>query len=204
MPNFAYNSHDPNKIVPAIEATLRKELGTPTQLPCEIIQTGEQGISAKGLLLDALNVSTTLFFIQFTLSQPRPFQLQVKIDRQGLGALLGSLTYSAPLAKPVGGEVSLEPPKIFGNSKFVGDAQTVARLNSNGALIKIANKFTQTESELGQYKFEIERYLKIAPRTPGPLLVTNSLPRKTGIMGLHATLNAKDFLALLAQVESAL
>ncbi|GHO49042.1 hypothetical protein [Ktedonospora formicarum] len=204
MLNFAYNSQDPNKIVPLIEATLRKELGAPTQLPCQVIHTGENGISVKGLLLDALNFSTTLFLIQFSLSLPRPFQLQVKIDRQGLGALLGSLTYSAPLAKPVGGEVSLEPPKIFGNSKFVGEAQTTVRLNASGALIKNANKLTQTESELGQYRFEIERYLKIIPQAPSPLLVVHSLPRKTGLIGLSATLNSKDFFELLAQVEAAL
>lgn len=204
MLNFIYNSQDPNKIVPVVEETLRKELRLSAHAPCQVIPTGENGVSAKSLILDSLNVQTTIFFLQFTVPEPRPFQLQVKIDRQGKGALLGSLTYSASLAKPIAGEVSLEPPKIFGASKFVGHDQTASRLNGNKALIKKANQLTQTESELGRYKFEIERYLTITPQESSSLLTVHSLPRKTGLVGQNATLNSNDFIELLSLLEPAL
>lgn len=201
MLNFVYNSQDPNKIVPVVEETLRKELRLPAQVPCQVILTGENGVSAKSLILDSLNVVTTIYFLQFTVPGPRPFQLQVRVDREGKGALLGSLTYSASLAKPVAGEVSLEPPKVFGASKFVGNDQTASRLNGNKALIKKANQLTQTESELGQYKFKIERYLKITPQGSYPLLTVHSLPRKAGMVGLNATLNSNDFVELVSLLE---
>jgi hypothetical protein len=204
MLNFVYNSQDPNKIVPVVEETLRKELRLSVQVPCQVIPTGENGVSARSLILDSLNVITTIYFLQFTVPGPRPFQLQVKIDREGRGALLGSLTYCANLAKPVAGEVSLEPPKIFGASKFVGNDQTASRLNGNKALIKKANQLTQTESELGQYKFKIERYLKITPQESYPLLTVHSLPRKTGLVGLNSTLNSNDFVQLVSLMEPTL
>lgn len=204
MLNFVYNTQDINKIAPVVENTLRKELRLSTQVPCQIIPTGKNGITAKGLLLDTLNIRTTIYFLQFAVPGPRPFQLQAKIDRQGIGALLMSLTYSAQLAKPIAGEVSLEPLKVFGASKFVGDDQTASRLNGNKALIKKANQLTRTESELGQFKFEIERYLKITPQESYPLLTVHSLPRKTGLVGLKATLNSNDFVELVSLMEATL
>lgn len=204
MLNFVYNSQDPGKIVPVVEETLRKELRLSANASCQVVPAGENGVSASGLILDSLNVQTAIYFLQFTVPEPRPFQLQVKIDRQGKGALLGPLTYSANLAKPIAGEVRLEPPKIFGASKFVGDDQAASRLNGNKALIKKANQLTQTESELGQFKFEIDRYLTITPQESSSLLTVHSLPRKTGLLGQNATLNSTDFVELLSLVEPTL
>lgn len=86
----------------------------------------------------------------------------------------------------------------------MGDDQTAARLNGNKALIKKANQLTQTESELGQYKFKIERYLKITPQGSHSLLVVHSLPRKAGMVGLNASLNSTDFAELVSLLEPAL
>lgn len=204
MVNFAYNSQDPNKIVPVIEETLRKELRLSSRVPCQVIPTGKDGVSAKSLLLDTLNFTSVIYFLQFTLPEPRPIQLQADIWRQGRGALLGSMTYSTALAKPITGEVSLEPPKVFASSKFVGDDQTASRLNDNKALIKKSNKLTQTESEVGHFKLKTERYLKIVPQQTYPLLTVRSLPRKAGMIGLNATLNSADFVELVSLVESTL
>ena len=64
--------------------------------------------------------------------------MQVCLNRQGVGSHIGSVLYRAKLSKPISGEVTLEDPKMFGTSRFVGDATAAAKLNANKDLLKRA------------------------------------------------------------------
>jgi hypothetical protein len=208
MANTAFGSQKPEKIAPVLEEMLRKEIGAPMPIAYQILNAETRSVSAQSLLSDYGRMivggnETPLFLFQFTLAMPRPAELQVRVNRQGIGAHVGLLSYAARLVKPIGSEVSLEPPKMFGASKCIGDPQGIARLNNNGDLLKRLNKLARTESEVGGLKLKIERFLKIVPQASGSLFILNTLPRATS-MGFGATLDAKEFLDLVALVEATL
>ncbi len=208
MANTAFGSQKPEKIAPVLEEMLRKEIGAPMPIAYQIMNAETRSVSAQSLLSDYGRMivggnETPLFLLQFTLAMPRPAELQVRVNRQGIGAHVGLLSYAARLVKPIGSEVSLEPPKTFGASKCIGDPQGIARLNNNGDLLKRLNKLARTESEVGGLKLKIERFLKIVPQASGSLFILNTLPRATS-MGFGATLDAKEFLDLVALVEATL
>lgn len=208
MNNLAYSSQDVEKVGPKIEELIRKEVGASSALAYEV-EDGAAGKTTAGTVLaESVKLlfggkETLLFSLYFNLSQPRPANLEVHVNKQGLGCHVGSLLYSAVLAKPVSGEASLEAPKTFGSSKFSGDPATSQKLNANGDLVKRANKFARTESQSGGIKIKIDRFCKVVPQDSGSLLVIRTLPRPTS-MGTSATVDAKDFFDIAAMVEAAL
>jgi hypothetical protein len=133
----------------------------------------------------------------------RPAQLQVNVNRQGVGSHVGLLLYTAQLSKAVAGEVALEEPKFFGKSKFAGDGAASARLNANGELIKRANNFARVESQSGGLTLKIKRCCKVVPNEGGSLLIVGTLPRPTK-MGMSAAIDAKDFFEMAEMVEASL
>src|SRR5207244_4812553 len=141
---------------------------------------------------------TTLFRFQ-----RRPANLQVSINRQGVGSHAGLLMYSTKISRPVAGEVALEDPKFFGKSKFAGDATASAKLNGNGDLIKRANDFARVESQSGGLTLKIKRCCKVVPHEGGSMLVITTLPRPVK-MGFGAAIDAKDFFDIGNMVEAAL
>ena len=209
MNNLAFNSQKPDTIGPKVEELLRKEIGTPAPISYDIER--EDGTSygvgtALGDLGRAIfgGRADRLFNLNFSLTQPRAARLTAAVERMGpLGSYVGPLFYSTTLARPVSGEVALEPPKAFGNSKFVGEPATAAKLNANGDLIKRANKFARTESKTGGGTLKMDRVFKVVPQASGSLLVVATLPRITS-MGFGAAVDAKDFFEIAAMVEAAL
>jgi hypothetical protein len=116
---------------------------------------------------------------------------------------VGLLLYSTTLAKAISGEVALENPKMFGVSKFTGDAGVAAKLNANGDLLKRLGKFSRTQSEIGGLSVNINRLVKVTPQDGAGMVVMGTLPRMTS-MGMDASLDAKEFFDLVSLIEAAL
>ena len=207
MNNLAYNSQDAAYVGPKVEEKVREELGANAPLAYQV-EAGDAATATLGSVLGDIGsalvgrTDNMLFRLNFDLPQPRPAQLQINVNRQGVGSYVGMLVYSAQLSKPIGGEVTLEDPKLFGKSKFTGDA-TSAKLNANGDLIKRANSFVRTESQSGGLTLKIKRSFRLLPHESGSLLVIGTLPRPIK-MGLSATVDAKDFFDIAEMIEKAL
>ncbi len=185
MANTAFGSQKPEKIAPVLEEMLRKEIGAPMPIAYQIMNAETRSVSAQSLLSDYGRMivggnETPLFLLQFTLAMPRPAELQVRVNRQGIGAHVGLLSYAARLVKPIGSEVSLEPPKTFGASKCIGDPQGIARLNNNGDLLKRLNKLARTESEVGGLKWDARRAFGAGLSMAGAGSVGSSHPLSGG------------------------
>lgn len=208
MNNLAYTSHKIEVIGPKVEEKLREELGAPAPLPYQV-EDGNAGEMTAGKFFSDIaggilgGKSDVLFNLHFDLTQPRPVHLQVSMNRQGVGSHAGLLLYSTWLSKPVGSEVWLDDPKMFGKSKFKGDPMASERLNANGDLIKRANDFARVESQSGGMKLTIKRYCKIIPQEQGTMLVVGTLPRPIK-MGFSASFDAADFFAIAAMIEASL
>ena len=208
MNNLAYTSQDAAYVGAKVEEKVREEVGASAPLTYQV-ETGEAGAATIGSFLSDIGSGLiggkdeTLFRFNFDLSQRRPANLQVSINRQGVGSHAGLLMYSTKIAKPVAGEVALEDPKFFGKSKFAGDATAAAKLNGNGDLIKRANDFARVESQSGGLTLKIKRCCKVIPHEGGSLLVIATLPRPTK-MGFGAAIDAKDFFDIADMVEAAL
>jgi hypothetical protein len=208
MNNLAYNSQDAAIVGPKVEEKVREEVGASAPIPFQV-EMGEAGKATVGSVLKEIGGALvggkdeTLFQLQFDLPQPRPAQLQVNVNRQGIGSHVGLLLYSAKLSKPVSGEVALEDPKFFGKSKFTGDAAVCGKLNANGELIKRANNFARVESQSGGLTLKINRCCRIVPHEGGSMLVVGTLPRPIK-MGFNATIDAKDFFDIADMIEAAL
>ncbi|SRR5581483_11237255 len=210
MSFLVFNTQKPEKIAPAIEEVLRKEIGAPMPLTYQLVNAGvvAAGVTAGSALTDIgaslLDTKgTALFSLQFALPQPRPFQLQVTVNRSGIGAYVGQLSYAVRLIKPVSSEIALEPPQRFlfwdTPSKFLGNAEPVDRLNKDGKAIKRANELRLGRGVAGTINFTIDMCLKIVPQPTGSLLLLNTVPVKTKI-GLGMILNVKkifDFATML-------
>lgn len=208
MNNLAYSNQQSDKIGPSVEEKLRKEIGAAGPVPYKVEETGAGGTNAGTVLGDMAKAllsghSNVLFTLVFDVAAPRPATLAAHVARQGVGAHVEALLYSTKLSKPVGSEVTLEAPKMFGSSKFLGDAEAIKKLNANGDLVKRANKLARTESEIGGLTIKMDRLFKLVPQEGGALLVINTLPRATS-MGLDAMLDAKEFFDIAALVEKAL
>jgi hypothetical protein len=208
MNNLAYNSQDAAIVGPKVEEKVREEVGASAPIPFQV-EMGDAGKATVGSVLKEIGGALvggkdeTLFQLQFDLPQPRPAQLQVNVNRQGIGSHVGLLLYSAKLSKPVFGEVALEDPKFFGKSKFTGDAAVCGKLNANGELIKRANNFARVESQSGGLTLKINRCCRIVPHEGGSMLVVGTLPRPIK-MGFNATIDAKDFFDIADMIEAAL
>src|SRR5438067_10031786 len=119
MNNLAYTSQDPATVGPKVEEKVREELGASAPVAYQVEMGEAATVSVGSFLRDVGSAlvggkDEALFRLNFDLTQPRPAQLQVNINRQGVGSHVGLLLYSTKLAKPVAGEVSLEDPKFFG------------------------------------------------------------------------------------------
>jgi hypothetical protein len=99
--------------------------------------------------------------------------------------------------------VALKAPKLFGGSKFSGEAETANKLNAKGDRLKRLGKLVQTEAEIGGLTLHGERLVKVAPSDGGSLVLIGTLPRPTW-MGMDATLDAKEFFDVLAMMEATL
>lgn len=208
MNNLLYGNQQAEKIGPQVEEKVRKETGS-TSPVAYTVESGEAGTTtvssvlgdvARGLFGGKTN---TLFTLVFDITTPRAVQLRATVIRQGVGAYVGSLLYSTKLSKLVKSEVSLEMPKTFGSSKFIGDADASAKLNAKGDIAKRAGKFARTKTEMGSITVEMARLFKIVPQDAGSLLIVNTLPRMTS-MGMDAAIDAKEFFEIAAMIEAAL
>jgi hypothetical protein len=187
---------------------VREEVGASAPLAYQVEMGEAAALSVGSFLRDVGSAivggkDQALFRLHFDLAQPRPAQLQVAVNRQGVGSHVGLLLYSAQLAKPVGSEVTLEEPKFFGKSKFTGDGAACGKLNANGELIKRANNFARTESQSGGLTLKIKRCCRLIPNEQGALLVIGTLPRPVK-MGLGAAIDAKDFFDIADMIEATL
>ncbi len=207
MNNLAYNSQQPDKVGPQVEEKLRKEVGASAPIGYKVEDQG--GTTSVGSVLSDMarglfgGKSELLFTLVFDLTQPRRAELRAAVARQGVGCHVGGLLYSIQLAKSVKSEVTLEPPKSFGTAKFMGDAEAIGKLNAKGDLLKRVAKFARTETELGGLKIKIDRLVKIVPQESGTLLAISTLGRPTS-MGFDASLDAKEFFDIAAQIEALL
>lgn len=208
MNNLAYTSQDAAYIGAQVEEKVREEVGASAPLTYQV-ETGEAGTATVGSFLSDIGNALVggkdeaLFRLHFDLTQRRPANLQVSINRQGVGSHAGLLMYSTSISKPIAGEVALEDPKFFGKSKFTGDATAAAKLNGNGDLIKRANDFARVESQSGGLTLKIKRCCRVVPSEGGAMLVIGTLPRPTK-MGFGAAIDAKDFFDIADMVEASL
>src|SRR6185436_2128386 len=110
MNNLAYTSQDPAYIGEKVEEKVREEVEATGPVPYQV-QTGEAGTATIGSFLSDIGNALiggkdeTLFRLNFDLAQRRLANLQVSINRQGVGSHAGLLMYSTKIAKPVAGEV---------------------------------------------------------------------------------------------------
>jgi hypothetical protein len=209
MAALAYSRPNPDKIAPGIEALLRKELGSSTPLPYEILPGEGEGATTKSVLADigkamimTKQQSSVLFYVYFALDVPRPFELQVSVTRYGLGAVVGRFAYAVPLNKPVQGKASLGVTKLGSYNGFAGDAATIARLNSSRDLILQAHKLAVSKTTIGNIKLTISQRLEVIPYKSSSLLILDRL----GVPGFFsgANVGAKDLFAFVPQLEASL
>jgi hypothetical protein len=205
--NLIYGNQDPGKIGAAVEEKVRKDLGADSPIVYRVEDAGLAATNLASVLVDIGNVlgggkTSLLFTLIFPLSSASEATLRARVERQGIGAYVGSLLYTATLKKPVGSEVSIEGHKSFGTPKFLGDASAAAKLNGAN-LAKRVDKFARTEAEMGAIKVKAPRIFTMAPQDGGSLLVINTLPRMTS-MGMSAEVDAKEFIELAAAIEAAL
>jgi hypothetical protein len=208
MNNLAYTGQQSDKIGPKVEEVLRKDLDSKDPINYEIEEQGSpKGSALNSILKDGATLlfggkETVLFSVNFDFQQPRPVHLSVNINRQGVGCHAGSLVFSAFINKPLSAPVTMEGPKVFGTSKFLGDATATSKLNNNKDLLKLAEKFARTKSDVAG-GLKMERFVKLEPFNNGATLVIITLPRSTS-MGMNATTDIKDFFSIAAMIESAL
>jgi hypothetical protein len=208
MNNLAYGNQQSEKVGAQVEEKLRKETGATAPVPYQVESGDAAATSAATVLSDVTKGlfggrPDRLFTLVFDMSTPRAAQLRASADRQGVGCHVSVLLYSAKLSKPVKGEASLDEPKLFGGSKFSGDADTANKLNAKGDLLKRLGKLVRTEAEIGGLTIHGDRLVRVAPSDGGSLVLISTLPRATS-MGMDATLDAKEFFDVLGMIEAAL
>jgi hypothetical protein len=205
---LAYSSQNPDKVAPKVEDLLRRETGAEMPIRYEVAPGATERpavgtVLKEGLALIFGKEETLLFSLGFDIAQPRPAHLEVHMNRQGVGCHAGALLYSIRLAKPVAGEVWLEDPRAFGNSKFIGEPQTAERLNGNRELLKAVNRFSRTKSDIGGLSVSIPRFFKIAPADGSAALVAATLGQPH-FLGFKMSMGAKEFFEIVKMIEDAL
>ena len=200
---------NPEKNGPKVEKKLRKELGATEPIPFEVEIEGQYKPGSIGQVLGDMKAQLfggrcrPLYTFRFTIGSPRPAEVRVSVIKEGGAIVLGSLTYSAPIAKPVPAPLQLEDAKVFSKSKFIGEPQTAEKLNGNKDLIKAINKFVRTEYSVGDAKVYANRYLQVVPFEQASLLTINTLPRATW-MGLGASFDVQPFFGIVSSIENTL
>jgi hypothetical protein len=210
MGNLAFMTPSPEKIAPAIEAMIQKELGLKTAINYEIKDQTTAKTSLHTILGDMGNAlftgtSETLFNVAFNLENPKSAQVMINIARQGVGARGEAIVFTTLMNKAVQSDVFLEAPKTFGVSKFGGDSDAIAKLNANGPLLKRVNLFSRVQAEIGGFTVRIERLFKISPVEDGKSskLVVVNLPKMVS-MGFSALIDIKEFLDISSAIEAIL
>lgn len=203
MNNGAYMGQDGPAIAPKVQELLTKDLGAGASISFAIESVAGDGISAKSIFK---HMSTTyfggkaklLFTIHFDINQSRAMQLDAHMIQQGAGCALGSLAYATAISKRVPGPVSLGD-----DGKFMGDAEAVGKLNGRKDVLKKCDAFAVKRGGLAGFELKIDRILKIIPRENGAQVVAVTMPVSKS-MGFSASLGAKEFLDMVALVESTL
>jgi hypothetical protein len=195
-------------IAPLIEDRLRREIGASSPVPYVVERGDGPGAAVGGALARVVHAvfggrAEQLFVIAFDVAGLKPFQLHAGVDKQGLGARVGVLLYSAALAKPIAGEAELEVPLTVGRAKFAGDAAAAGRLNARVDLLKRVAKFSRTNSDAGGVSRIIPRLFRIVPQDGGALLLALTLGRP-GCLGFSESLDAREFADLAAAIEAVL
>lgn len=206
LSSLHYNSQKPEKVAPHVEEAIRQELGAPTPIPYQVLPGASGGATAGSLLSEWAHAqmhmsqqAAPLFYIQFALAWPRPFELQVGILRHGMGALAGRCVFAIPLAKRVPGPLSLVELKFGQAGGFAGDPALTARLNSNRDLLAKAYGLLATKASIGSTRLSIPHYFQIQPSRTGSLLMVHRLPRPGLLSG--ANWGVKDLLAFAPMLE---
>ena len=203
MNNLAYSSQDPQKIGTQVEELLRKETGAGGPIAFEVEDAGTAEVSARSMLKDIgthlfSGDTTRLLALHFHLSQPRATNLDVHMNRQGVGCYAGSLVFSTVIGKKVGGEVTFTD-----KGEFAGDA-AAAKLGASKDLRKKCEAFAVSKGGITGFEVKLPgRIFKIAPHERGAEIVAVTLP-KSKSMGLSATFNSKEFFEIAALIESLL
>jgi hypothetical protein len=200
MGNLAYSTQSPEKIGANVEEMLRKELAVSTPIPYQVEDANASKTTLGTVLGEGFGLlfgrqEVLLFSLNFQIQQPRPAQLQVHLNRHGIGCHGGSLLYRTPLNKAVDGEVSFDD-----RGRWNGDPATVQKLSTNRELSKRLTNFARMRSNVRGIDIQISRLAKILPQENGSLLVINTLPKMLA-MGFSASLDAKEFFALAALIE---
>ena len=206
MNNGSYSSQDPAVLGPKLEEVVRADLGATAPIPFRVENGDGKTLSGGAMLADAAKYlfggkQAVLMTVSFDLKDPRPASVQACLNRQGVGSHIGSVMYHAKLSKPISGEVSLEEPKMFGMSKFVGDAAAAEKLNANKDLLKRAGKFARTECP--NLKLKAPRFFEVKPENGVATITATSLPRSYA-MGLKVSLDVKEFMDIAGMVEASL
>ncbi len=208
MNNLAYSTQDIDKIGPKVEEILRQDLGlnTPLEYSVSLADAPVENLVAsfaKGLSVAVFGgKEKVLCNLVFNITNPRPVHIVMMINKMGIGCHVGSIAFITPINKTVGGVVSMEGPKVFGSSKFTGDAAAIAKLNNNKELLKLAEKFARVKSDVGG-GLKMERYVQLEPADTGSVLTIATLPRAYS-MGMKASTDANDFITIASLMEQAL
>ncbi len=198
MNNLAYTGRDGQTIGRQVEELLRKELGEVGPITFEVEETGAE-ISVGSILKDNLSLTATpLLTIHFHIAQPRAADLDVHMNRHGLGCYAGPLVFSTVLGKKAGGEV-----RFGDNDQFTGDAAVSEKLNAQKELCKKCDAFAVTRGGLTGFKIKVPRIFKIVPHVRGAEIAALTLP-KSKSLGFGASLRSKEFFEIASQIEALL
>lgn len=203
MAKLAFRNHDQGKITAAVEEMLRQETGAAAPISYSIedsrnIDAGTVMGEVLHAMLGGKRAAIQLFTVHFTLTQPRPADLWVQIDKQGIGAYAGPLLYVIGLSKRIESEVGLEPDK---GATFGGDPSDTAKLNAD--LAKRVHKLLRGRMQVGGFTISTRPFFKIMPKGQTSTLLVNTLPRFTSL-GFSSTLDAKEVFEIASVVEAAL
>jgi hypothetical protein len=209
MNNLAYSTQNIDKVAANAEEILRKDLGVEQPLSYTVSEPDAPKENVLSTFGKALSVAIfggkekVLCNLAFDIQSPRPVSILMMINKQGLaGSHAGSIVFTTQLNKKITGGVTMEGPKTFGTSKFIGDAATAAKLNGNKDLLKMTEKFARTKSDVGG-GIKMDRYVSLEPKDNGTELTIVTLPRAYS-MGIKATTDANDFIAIAGLMEQVL
>lgn len=208
MNNLAYSTQDIEKVGTKVEEILRKDLGSDLPVAYTVKDHNAPKENLLGSMIKNLPTvlfggkETVLYTLMFNIDKPRPIEIHMQINKQGIGCHAGSILFVTHINKTVAGNVTMEGPKMFGSSKFIGDTTASAKLNSNKELVKLTEKFARTKTDVAG-GLKMDRHVLIEPAENGSLLIIVTLPRATS-MGMGATTDAKDFFTIASLVEQTL
>jgi hypothetical protein len=202
MNNLVYGNQKQDEISTKVEELLRKELGSGSLIPYNTESQTSEETGVKTTLHDVWSAlksgqTTELFSIHFQLRTPRAFDLEVHMNRQGMGCYAGPLVYTAAIEATVISEVVFDE-----KGQFVGDG-VASKLNANKDILKKSDAFAVNRGGISGFELKIPRYLKIIPQASGAQITAATLPRSKS-MGFSATFLTKEFLELVQKLEDTL